>query len=730
MQNLSTNIGISLKVYSGSGFNSNVSESTVLAGCVLTSDTQLKQDRVLYKSRIRTGLTPRIERRGLSTDFQSLEFDSISPSKTGSKDYKSHTGLLNQGMHIRKLSVGLKTETGDKLKKYLKKSKEPETKTMPKENLEAVNNPQTPFRDSFLIIQKSKLAILEIQVKQKRECKSSFKKAEVQERTIRDIGKLKRKNLQTVEKVNLKDAIRDKDWISRAKPQIYKSFFMYVNKSNGISVELPSENFFYYKYYLGKGNNSALIKQCLSSRWWWSRVSEEEIGSANFVWTQWKDKKVVESLPNLSPRIEIENRLGVTVTTNARFNEPQSTSRPRPVDISPLGLNSITRSKSFISLKQEQYKSADMRIYNKIEHNFHISNKKALFYNLRSYYEIIEEDVFDVIPVTFHLKTPDDPVYAEFEACFKNYEELTDENGRKPANLWIVKPGENSNRGNGITVCNNLDQIKSELKSNPHPKTGNHTYIIQKYIEKPFLVNKRKFDIRCFALVTCINGVLQGYFYSEGYIRTASKNFSLQVTNKFIHLTNDAVQKYSEDYGKFENGNKMSYTEFQRYLDTHYDRRVNFMEEVVSEIKKIVRRTIESVYFKLDPNNRGHSFEIFGYDFLLDTDLKPWLLEVNTNPCLELSSTHLARIIPNMIENAFRVALDPIFQEPTSHPKHLNSPVPCDIPENKFELVFHSVADGENLFEKFSNANALDQKEIEELSKEDDDIIEEDSEEM
>jgi len=26
--------------------------------------------------------------------------------------------------------------------------------------------------------------------------------------------------------------------------------------------------------------------------------------------------------------------------------------------------------------------------------------------------------------------------------------------------LWIVKPGENTNRGCGITVCRELDQIK------------------------------------------------------------------------------------------------------------------------------------------------------------------------------------------------------------------------------------------------------------------------------
>ena len=38
----------------------------------------------------------------------------------------------------------------------------------------------------------------------------------------------------------------------------------------------------------------------------------------------------------------------------------------------------------------------------------------------------------------------------------------------------------------------------------------------------------------------------------------------------FVHLTNDAIQKMSNKYGKYEAGNKLSYIEFQRYLDNHY----------------------------------------------------------------------------------------------------------------------------------------------------------------
>lgn len=64
-------------------------------------------------------------------------------------------------------------------------------------------------------------------------------------------------------------------------------------------------------------------------------------------------------------------------------------------------------------------------------------------------------------------------------------------------------------------------------------------------------------------MLTSVNGITKGYFYEDGYIRTSCKEFNLDnLSNRFVHLTNDAVQKKSDDYGKFENGNKISYQNF------------------------------------------------------------------------------------------------------------------------------------------------------------------------
>lgn len=51
------------------------------------------------------------------------------------------------------------------------------------------------------------------------------------------------------------------------------------------------------------------------------------------------------------------------------------------------------------------------------------------------------------------------------------------------------------------------------------------------------------------------------WMFSEGYVRTSSEPYNLEQTDLdqiYVHLTNNAVQKYSKSYGKFEEANIVS----------------------------------------------------------------------------------------------------------------------------------------------------------------------------
>ncbi len=63
----------------------------------------------------------------------------------------------------------------------------------------------------------------------------------------------------------------------------------------------------------------------------------------------------------------------------------------------------------------------------------------------------------------------------------------------------------------------------------------------------------------------------------------------------------------------------------------------DFVEtKLVPDIHKQIILSIEAVKSQLQ-TGKGF-FELFGYDFIVDSQYETWLIEVNTNPCLEESS--------------------------------------------------------------------------------------------
>lgn len=500
---------------------------------------------------------------------------------------------------------------------------------------------------------------------------------------------------QLVGEIDFKKANRKREWMIKAKESINNEFSKCISESNGIMMS-PEESC--YKYFLGKGNNSSLVKQVLGNRWWWVCVDEGELPNVNLVWTQ---STSLEFLKTISITYYKPNSLIQSSQKSIKCLTPyqSETQEKYSVNISSLNFDLITQSPSYAAFKDlKQHSSTFFRTHNKIEMNQILTDKKFLSKIMKKYYECIDKDPGLYLPVTFHVESIPSIEFERFTE-YHQIQVLKEENC-----VWIVKPGENSNRGNGIFVTNDIHQIFETVKSE-----NSHSFIIQKYIDRPFLISKRKFDIRLFTLLTSVNSVIQCYFYKEGYLRTSSKEFTTKnLSNNLIHLTNDAIQKHAEDYGKFENGNKLSYSDFQRYLDVH-NIKTNFIEEILPEMKSIVKDTIKASFLQIDEKRRTHSFEILGYDFLLDYQLKPWLIEVNTNPCLELSSSILVRIIPAMLENAIKIALDPVFPEPLHIPKRVQGGfVQESIQENKFELIFHEHTDGKTFLKELEENSKLE----------------------
>lgn len=88
--------------------------------------------------------------------------------------------------------------------------------------------------------------------------------------------------------------------------------------------------------------------------------------------------------------------------------------------------------------------------------------------------------------------------------------------------------------------------------------------------------------------------------------------------------------------------------------------------------------TYLSVKKTINPQKRKNCFELFGFDFLIDEDFRVWLIEVNTNPYLGVPNSFIKVLLPNMLDDMFRIVSDPTFP-----PKNQGSQK-----ENGFDLIF------------------------------------------
>ena len=103
--------------------------------------------------------------------------------------------------------------------------------------------------------------------------------------------------------------------------------------------------------------------------------------------------------------------------------------------------------------------------------------------------------------------------------------------------------------------------------------------------------------------------MIKEYWYEEGYIRTSSYLFNIHTFDPEIHLTNDAIQKKYPDYGRYEPANKISYSEFQSYLNTTFpERKYDFKRDVLPKMKTIARDSVKSVCKKLAPSGQMNNF--------------------------------------------------------------------------------------------------------------------------
>ncbi|XP_048727634.2 probable tubulin polyglutamylase TTLL9 isoform X7 [Ostrea edulis] len=229
---------------------------------------------------------------------------------------------------------------------------------------------------------------------------------------------------------------------------------------------------------------------------------------------------------------------------------------------------------------------------------------------------------FEFFPTTYELPS--------------EYHIFVEEFKKNPGIIWIMKPAARA-QGRGIFLFRRLKDITDWKKGEYQPlsdpnRDAPETYVVQRYIENPYLIGGRKFDVRVYVLVVSYNP-LKVWLYRSGFARFSNTRFSLDsIEDTYVHLTNVAIQKNAPDYDP-DKGCKWSTQQLRKYLSAKHG--VDAVRKAYKGIDNIIIKSLQSVQ-KIIINDK-HCFEMYGYDILFDSDLKPWLIEINASPSLTAS---------------------------------------------------------------------------------------------
>ena len=445
-----------------------------------------------------------------------------------------------------------------------------------------------------------------------------------------------------------------------------------------------------FYYVLKPGNGATLVKNSLRHRINWKEAQMNVTSLFNFKWQpstlciDYKNLSSVESIPQIVNHFEYHNTISNKSNMFLNLFEYCENNNINIWKYVPFTV--------FISPDNENEKCFD-NLYDNI--NKYIINYNDINKNLKikeneeKYSNIFKTKIFKIfgrrkdVPIDTWMMGSRTPLQiSDMHYDGKNFWVLKASNLNRGQCIRLIdskekfheiikdwSQGINLKGVNKGTTDNNIQIIKLNNENNNSNKVeeipSSDTYttekiIVQKYIEKPLCYYGRKCDMRIWVLLT---QEMKVFIYKEGHLKTCSEKFDIN-NNKdaFIHITNYSFQKHCLNFQKFELGNEVPFYDFQKYLDKEYkDKNVNVKDHIMNQVKYIVELSMKSVKDKINPNKRNFCFEIFGYDFMMDVNLNVYLLEINTNPGLEISSPWIKAIVPRMVDDALRLTIDEIF---------------------------------------------------------------------
>ena len=272
--------------------------------------------------------------------------------------------------------------------------------------------------------------------------------------------------------------------------------------------------------------------------------------------------------------------------------------------------------------------------------NFKIITNKDLTYKYYAYMNKYYPNDYTYMPESYSYPEERRTINKKFS----NYKLASD-------NLWLVKSKKGS-LGDDIFIFRDLSKVPTD-------------FIITRYIHNPHLINKLKYDFRLYVLITGLSP-LKMYLYKEGMVRFTTAEYSLDLnkldelyrhlTNVYINKKNKKTYKKAHD-ADTEEGSKWSLQVYENYCKHHGIDYGKIREQMIDISIKSILAVKDMFLNQLEENgtkNRNH-FKLFGYDFLVDENLKVHLIEVNGRPSLLMGDINDLKLKPQLVADVLNL---------------------------------------------------------------------------
>ena len=222
---------------------------------------------------------------------------------------------------------------------------------------------------------------------------------------------------------------------------------------------------------------------------------------------------------------------------------------------------------------------------------------------------------------------PQAPAMDFFPATFvmpEDYRALQQAAAAAPERRWLLKPA-NSSRGRGI-------RLLADVAAAPR-EPG---WIVQEYVARPHLHRGRKYVLRLYVLITSVDPLV-AWLYEEGFQKLASAPYDPEdATNIYAHLTNPDVNETNTaappPVAFVGTGRYRQWLRAQGLDDAALFARI---EEALRMTVIAARASMRRRLAQVSADTRG-CYELLGIDCLIDADLRPWIMECNLSPSLEV----------------------------------------------------------------------------------------------